>query len=113
MEGQISIFDLIESMKANPEEWEHFRDNYCKHQMGRMRFDNEGNKTDDKAFDVVAGCCYKNVRDSQGWQDWGPCTFESCPFIHQKKCPWIEKCATYGKGCKGLTWWCGREGDGE
>ena len=28
------------------------------------------------------------------------------------KCPYIDKCSTYGIGCKGLNWWCNQKGIG-
>ena len=82
MEGQISIFDLIKSV---PEEWERFRDEFCKKQGGYMRFDENGRVTNNKDFEVVKGCCFTNKNIKEPWDNWQPCTFDNCPLRKERK----------------------------
>lgn len=82
MYEQMTIFDLI---KTDQHEWERFRDNYCKKQMGYFRFDENGMITKDDNFDVVKGCCVRPKHLKEFGDNWQPCTFERCPFIGGKK----------------------------
>ena len=56
-------------------EFEHFRDNYCGHQSGTLKFDSEE--------DPVPGCTYKNEVNASCWADWQKCTIENCPFFQK------------------------------
>lgn len=75
---QMTIFDLI---KTNQHEWERFRDNYCKKQMGYFRFDENGQITKDYNFEVVKGCCFRPKHLEKYGDNWQPCTFDRCPFV--------------------------------
>ena len=78
MKGQLSIFDLIQSDNS---EWERFRDNYCKKQMGYFRFDENGQITKDDNFEIVKGCCFRAKHLEEYGDNWQPCTFDRCPFV--------------------------------
>ena len=80
--GQMTIFDYISKDQSL---WEHFRDNYCSKQGGILRFDNDGKKTGDKAFEAVKACCFTPNNIKEPWDNWQPCTFDECPFLKEIK----------------------------
>lgn len=52
-------------------EW--FRDKYCSHQSGSIRFG------DDEHFSQ--GCTFKNEQSANCWDDWQKCNEQNCPFM--------------------------------
>ena len=81
---QMSIFDFrkyADDDKPKLPTYEIFRDEYCSHMGGFLRFG-------DKDSPVVKACSYKNLHLAKGWEDWQPCTRENCPFFNGR---WAEK----------------------
>ena len=54
-----------------------FRDKYCKYQGAILKFGEGG--------DAVPGCCFKDEKLAQSWDDWQPCTAENCPIVKLEK----------------------------
>lgn len=67
--------DEEEEDQEQDDEWERFRDKYCKHQRAWLKFDNEEHG--------VRACCYKDERSATCWADWQKCLKENCPFIRK------------------------------
>lgn len=92
---QISLMDYFEGLYTDPKPkeqnvsveetalppYEVFRDEYCQHMGGYLRFGDEESP-------VVKACSYKNLHLAKGWDDWQPCTKENCPFYNGR---WANK----------------------
>ena len=46
---------------------------YCKHQMSRLKFDD-----DEFASDA---CCFKDEKTATCWDEWQRCNEQNCPFL--------------------------------
>ena len=56
-------------------EFEEFRDKYCGHQSGTLKFAPDE--------DPVPGCSYKNEVSASCWDDWQRCAYANCPFFQK------------------------------
>ena len=56
-------------------DFEWFRDEYCCHQAGIMKF----GKDEDEP--IVLACDYKHETRAKSWDDWQPCNIKNCQFM--------------------------------
>lgn len=76
------ILDWREADKRlSLKEWNHFRDNYCSHQNGTIRFDSNGHCSNNKDDSFKKGCTFKDENTAHCWDDWQVCSYDNCPLI--------------------------------
>lgn len=77
---QMTIFDFV---RQDEKKWEHFRDCYCSHKSGIVKFDEYGHYSKSKDGEKKCGCTFKNEKTAHCWDEWQICSYENCPFIKE------------------------------
>ena len=75
VDGQMNINEWL-SLNDNGHaqvDFEWFRDKYCSHQSGSIRFG------DEEHFSL--GCTFKDEQSATCWNDWQKCNEQNCPFM--------------------------------
>lgn len=71
---------MFQGIFIDREEWENFSLAYCRKHGGYLRFDENGEYTTNKDYEVVRACCFRDKHKDKPFDNWQPCNEDNCPY---------------------------------